>query len=359
MSITLNKDPTIPISSGVPTNQQAEALHIQSALDAIKAPVAVPSKLVAAEEQKEDAKKYIEEYDLRHAICTYNGIKSSKNIEADALRSGAKQFSETLGNLPENIRKMIPEECLKMTIEAFKNASTLSILTANQKTVDDIRQGKLVLVPAGFKGHEFYLVFGLGYLFICNRGDRPDSTKMLQSYKIDTSRFSLSDLQEILQIVVLGTRRDFEGKFELILRNFLLRDYVMAPATDRFCSFVERDLSPKKDQKIGNCVYVNAKLASRLAVAISLNMKKTKLALSLGIGIVKNIKIAKKFSKAVSAHNRLKALDKYIAFDLENKELGLRDDALGKEAASLAIKHLKSNPELDLADYPLFKKVLS
>ncbi|HSX04062.1 MAG TPA: hypothetical protein VLG76_04975 [Rhabdochlamydiaceae bacterium] len=282
------------------------------------------------------AEKFVEDYHLKHAICTYNGISNSKVEEGNGARDGAKQIFFILKDLPKNIRKMIPEECFGVIEQAFKEAC----LNLEDEIVKGINKGNLVIIPAGSEDHEIYLVFALGYMFICNRGN-PDSVKMVAGYKINKDNFSLEDLKKIFEISDTGTLEEAENYLYKVLPEEL------SAATCEFCAMVERILSPKKAQKIGNCSFTSAKLALRLATGLGLSSCKED---------VKKLELAKEFSKAVSAHLRLRALDKYLEFHEVNKDLGLYDHDFAKEAISLAIKHLRSNPVIDLKDYPHCKK---
>lgn len=247
-----------------------------------------------------DTKKLRKKFFAGHV----NSLPNSKNYSYESSKSGAmgKQMVKALESLPEEMSAHISCNDKEALTKAFQ-----SIFSAN---AGDIAEGKLVMLPLGFKGHTIYLVFCNGYLAICNSGTGAEEpffrkAQTVKAFKINLELLTPAICMEMLEAGIKSPRKAL-AFYQETLPTLLSSEN--KPIKDEVCKQLE-SLSAKK-QKIGNCSFAQAKLGARVGLAM-LQIKKDENGIS---HIAKeDVKKAKAFSKDLSSHIRLKSLDGYLS----------------------------------------------
>ncbi len=152
---------------------------------------------------------------------------------------------------------------------------------------EDIRSGKLVVIPTGWSQHCIDLVFRDGYLVICNRGEGSDNefgeSRTLFARKIALDQITGDLIQSIFDKKNVSLKIG-EKFFYQELPNLL------DAQEDAFCRDLYR-IAPK-DSKAGVCTYAAGKAAIRVALAL----------------IIKKPTIAKNLSKKWATWHRYHTL---------------------------------------------------
>ncbi|HSX04791.1 MAG TPA: ankyrin repeat domain-containing protein [Rhabdochlamydiaceae bacterium] len=300
---------------------------------------------------QEYAKKVIEELAVKFLVGHTNSIEQTVGMNFEVARggAGAALFSKILESLPNEISKLIADQHKQKLIQAFTNTKDFPTIK-KEEIVEKIRRGDLVFLPVGYDTHAIYLVFCNGYMEICNRGEGlADHAKMLEAYQIDSKAFTLDTLKKIIEIEK-GKCTAATQYYYRTLPQELSRGQ-KKPMKNATCLQLEK-LSPKEEQKIGNCSYASAKLALRAGTALlCLRKKRRRFILSDG-----NAAAARQFSKVVSTHVRLTHLEKYYTFHEKNKVPNLFDGEFSNKALAIVNKHLAKHAVISIENYPHVSK---
>jgi ankyrin repeat protein len=315
---------------------------------------------------EQEAETIQNDYKNRFFLGHVNSIRTSKTdpITYEGSNDRTKictEMAKMLADLPEPLAAHIDQAEKKQLIEAFKLAGNKDI--DNEKVVSLIQEGKLVVLPVGFRDHAIHLVFCNGYMTVLNRGGGVPTSSMwpdpirkllgirktdetIKAYKIDSQAFT----EEMLEELIEGNAGESENALKYLyttLPSLLSPRADKKPVQDTVCKQLEKLRA--KTQKLGNCTYTQAKLSMRVAKAM-INIQEVD-----GKPILDKTDVhdAYAFSKDFSSHIRLTAMDRYLV----NHLIG-PDDTTDKGLLSQTYAKLKKRLEKfpDLRFYPNFKK---
>jgi len=133
-----------------------------------------------------------------------------------------------------------------------------------EKVVQKIRQGKLVIVPAGWKDHGISLVFRDGYLIVCNRGkgciDKNGKDRTFFIRKISSNLMTKELLKRFDVTNDAPARKGIKFFYKDLPRALDAKE-------DAFCQTILA-IAPKK-AKADTCAYTCMKAALRASLALT------------------------------------------------------------------------------------------
>lgn len=169
-------------------------------------------------------------------------------------------LSRTLGEMDPELSSVIPSYYKEEMIEALELPRT------EENVVSSVRSGALTILPCGFKGHTIYLVFGNGYMAICNGGEgRPLDKNTIDVYKIDPEFFTEYEYQSLNEIMK-DDSDNFRTYIYELLPGALAPNGHVEGVKDAICTQLEQ-LSLTK-QIVGNCAYDSGEKAITVAPAL-------------------------------------------------------------------------------------------
>ncbi len=299
---------------------------------------------------EEEAQKFAHHFNSRFWPGHVNSMEGIQRVTFNGSKGFAtadlmKKILETLpGAISKQIRSYYKNKLIKAFLEGSKEIKNV------HRTSLSIHKGDLVIVPLGYDIHCIFFVFYQGYMAICNRNNRYTENNAFEVYKIDSTKMNLSIMTRLLNY---NTKKGkFATKYFYKILPGLLSP-VQHPIKDEICKLMEELLTPCK-QKIGNCAYVGAKLALRVALAL-LHIRKEK-----GKWIVRkeDVMHSHYFSKSVSTHIRFQKLEDYYKDYYHEEEDDFFDEDFAEDALEIALKHLEKTPEVSLDTYPNIKEYL-
>ncbi len=206
-------------------------------------------------------------------------------------------------------------------LEAFNPSTTSS----HEDVVKRIRQGKLVIVTAGWEEHAIMLVFHDGYLVICNRGegcsDEHDQDRTFFAHRISLDQVTeelFKKSEDLDNAKVKDAMKFYYGE---LLRKLEARQ-------DNFCKKIQA-ISPKPIYA-GICAFAAPKSALRASLAL----------------LTKDPEVARDASKAWATKQREQALDVFqktpTPFDETyfNKLAAAQTQRLDLRKRTQLVKHL-------------------
>lgn len=214
-----------------------------------------------------------------------NKMKTSLNLFANRFPTALTV--DELNAVVDPLNKIIDEGSY-MDRSRFQNPARM---------IEDIRQGKFVFIPTGYKGHSIIVIIHDGYLVIANKGGA--SRKPIEAYKVDTSTLTESVIQEIID-----------------LHNYSEENYAKwldsIPTTfnstqNNFTNLLEESYPLEPTQRVGNCAWESLETAV-FAAWLMRRLTKEK-NLDSSTPIVENVK--QSFSHWVES-TKLYALEKYL-----------------------------------------------
>lgn len=293
---------------------------------------------------KEKAKSIISEYRKNFFVGHVNSVDhlESYNYETSHAASMMAKLTKALETLPKELSTHISVKDKETLIQAYKEP---------EFDLEEIQKGKLSIRPIGFKEHTMYLVFCNGYMAICNRGAGAPQTRSffsglhtesIKAFKIDLNLLTDDILDHLTALSHKDSKQAIKYYYETLPK---LLSPGNKPVRDQVCKQLE-SISPKA-QKIGNCSFTQAKLGARVASAMLKIEKDDKGVAHLS---AKDVKESKAFSKDLSSHIRLAALDSYLKkHDKEDFHIPLVTTVYGKIR-----KRFFRIPQIAL--YPAFNK---
>ncbi|HSX04788.1 MAG TPA: ankyrin repeat domain-containing protein [Rhabdochlamydiaceae bacterium] len=294
---------------------------------------------------EKEAQKFIHHFASRFWVGHVNSMKGTQRVTFNGSHGfvTSKLIREILKTLPDAISKQIHSYHKGKLIKAFTQCS--GEIKNFRKTALSIQKGDLVVVHSGFRGHSMFFVFYKGYMAICNRGN----SENIEMYKIDSSKMSEWLLKTLLRCKT--KKKKLADKYFYFILPKVLSPSADKPIQDEICKLIEELLNPG-GRKIGNCAFVNSKLALRVALAL-LHIKKER-----GKWILKeeDVRRCHYFSKLVSTHIRCQKLEDYWN---EYGNSDLFDADFAEDALEIALKHLEKTPEVPLDTYPNIKEYLT
>lgn len=282
---------------------------------------------ISEQEAGKKIAKYRKEFYLGHV----NSIEHSEhfNYEGSNPKQMAEKIAKALQTLPEELSSHISQKDKEILVKAYQAAPECNLET--------IQKGDLAIMPLGFKDHTIYLIFCNGYLTICNRGwGAPSRDETVKAFKIDLNLLT-DEILDALSDLPKGDR-DKSCKYYYETLPWLLSPTGKA-LSDAICTQLE-SLSPDF-QKSGNCAFAQAKLGARVALAMTKIQKDEQGGATLKKG---DLKEAKAFSKDLSSHIRLSALNGY----LKKHEAGDFNESLVKIAYKKVRRRFWSMPKIAL-----------
>ena len=173
-----------------------------------------------------------------------------------------QSLSESLRNYiqgREDKLELVDNQSLANIEKAFSKTNIYRLMSA-RSVAERIMAGESIVIPTGWLnlkvnlGHETAIVFAKGLVMKCNRGDRPsgkdcgisifESTATTPSIYLNALTLAIELLRE------RGGQSNFYERLDEILR--------LKPVT---LNRLEKAFVQRKEQKVGNCVFVSPKTA--------------------------------------------------------------------------------------------------
>ncbi len=207
-------------------------------------------------------------------------------------------------------------------LEGFTQAD---LRTSHADVVKRIRQGKLVIVPAGWEDHAIRLVFHNGYLVICNRGegcsDEHGNDRTFFAHRISLDQVTEELFEKSLDLSDANVKDAMKFYYGELLRKLEVRQ-------DDFCKKIQA-ISPKPIYA-DICAFAAPKSALRASLAL----------------LTKDPEVARDASKAWATKQREQALDVFqktpTPFDEDYRQefIAAQSKRLDLRKRTQLVKHL-------------------
>lgn len=303
------------------------------------------------------ARAYFEDYDRRKILGHLNSVESDQ-FPYEGSRSG-QMFSfwtQAIASLPADVIEQMGASLYLKLCDAYHLPKEFQVYDPSvpveyspeemKEKVSRISKGDLQVFEFGYQYHSIYLVFGSGYLLICNRGyNLPeffDGTKTIRAYKIDCASVIENDLYSLLSIA-----QCFKYSTEPDVLSHLYQEIPQRIAVARNDICDQLETLTTGFQKVGNCTSTSCKEAILGSLAL-LFIKKT------GSGDLitqEDLINAKSLKNKISAHARAIGLESYF----QAHPNGDSDDVFDSPLVGICLKKTKSHLEktnLDIYEYP-------
>ncbi len=274
----------------------------------------------------------------RNVLAHFHHIANltpQSGYERGSPREMASQWERILKTLPEDLKKILSHQRVKILVDAFHRVQDFPI---GEDLAADIRKGNLVLLPIGSKEHCVYAVFYRGYLSLCNRAPNLSGSSV-SSYKINLLNVTKNQLDRLMSLSVSGEDQE---SMDYIYRNFLQELTAVGDETCRYLKTLSSDF-----QKVDNCSLASAKEGLMAAYAM----------LELGdSNLMEVVQKAKNVKKVLSAHARAFLLNEYLSVHASSDRS--LDRYLVDQCLIKTLVYLK-NVGIDVEMYPfLYQRTL-